>query len=96
MKKRIDKSSRSPGNQRRYPSVVLRYVAIIKAAQSTGIPLKRNSGNIRKYPPNSKLTLQNNGMKYQRIGKYGSMSVFGVLSDYVMDLITVLAVDAYH
>ncbi|WP_163355789.1 MerR family DNA-binding transcriptional regulator, partial [Escherichia coli] len=33
--KGLIKSSRSPGNQRRYPSVVLRYVAIIKAAQST-------------------------------------------------------------
>ncbi|NJJ93594.1 redox-sensitive transcriptional activator SoxR [Proteus mirabilis] len=56
--KGLIKSSRSPGNQRRYPSVVLSYVAIIKAAQSTGIPLKEIQEILGKYPPNSKLTAE--------------------------------------
>ena len=32
-------SSRNRGNQRRYPRAVLRRVAVIKVAQSTGLPL---------------------------------------------------------
>jgi len=31
-------STRNPGNQRRFAPVVLRYIAIIKVAQRTGIP----------------------------------------------------------
>lgn len=38
--KGLIRSSRSAGNQRRYPREVLRRVAIIKVAQRTGIPLK--------------------------------------------------------
>lgn len=32
-------SSRNRGNQRRYPRAVLRRIAVIKVAQSTGVPL---------------------------------------------------------
>lgn len=38
--KGLIQSSRSGGNQRRYPGIVLRYIAIIKVAQRTGIPLE--------------------------------------------------------
>jgi MerR family redox-sensitive transcriptional activator SoxR len=37
--KGLIQSSRSPGNQRRYPREVLRRVAVIKVAQRVGIPL---------------------------------------------------------
>src|ERR1700678_3233221 len=37
--KGLIKSSRNPGNQRRYAREVLRRVAVIKVAQRTGIPL---------------------------------------------------------
>lgn len=53
---RIDQSTRTQGNQRRFPSVVLRYIAIIKVAQSTGIPLKEIQDALGKFPANSKLT----------------------------------------
>ncbi|MDX7985924.1 redox-sensitive transcriptional activator SoxR [Xenorhabdus sp. 12] len=49
-------SSRSHGNQRRFPSVVLRYLAIIKVAQSAGIPLKEVQEVLCQFPPNSNLT----------------------------------------
>ncbi|AOM42704.1 redox-sensitive transcriptional activator SoxR [Xenorhabdus hominickii] len=56
--KGLIKSSRNQGNQRRFPSVVLRYIAIIKAAQGTGIPLKEIQEVLSQFPPNSKLTIE--------------------------------------
>lgn len=49
-------STRNAGNQRRYSSAVLRYVAIIKIAQRTGIPLEEIKEAMGRYPPGSKLT----------------------------------------
>ncbi|MEQ1975441.1 redox-sensitive transcriptional activator SoxR [Xenorhabdus sp. SGI240] len=49
-------SSRNQGNQRRFPAIVLRYIAIIKVAQSTGIPLKEIQKILSQFPPNSTLT----------------------------------------
>lgn len=37
--KGLIKSIRTNGNQRRFPLIVLRYIAIIKVAQRVGIPL---------------------------------------------------------
>lgn len=54
--KGLIQSSRTQGNQRRFPAVVLRYIAIIKVAQSTGIPLKEIQDALGKFPANSKLT----------------------------------------
>ncbi|TFL11249.1 redox-sensitive transcriptional activator SoxR [Pusillimonas caeni] len=49
-------STRSTGNQRRFPSVVLRYIAVIKVAQRTGIPLDEIKEALGRYPAGSKLT----------------------------------------
>lgn len=49
-------STRTAGNQRRYPSLVLRTLAIIKVAQRTGIALEEIKRALGRYPPNSKLT----------------------------------------
>jgi len=49
-------STRNAGNQRRFASVVLRYIAIIKVAQRTGIPLEEIKTALGRYPPGSKLT----------------------------------------
>lgn len=49
-------STRTGGNQRRYPALVLRTIAIIKVAQRTGIPLEEIKRALGRYPPNSKLT----------------------------------------
>lgn len=49
-------STRNAGNQRRFPSLVLRTIAIIKVAQRTGIPLEEIKRALGRYPPNSKLT----------------------------------------
>ncbi|MCC9006718.1 redox-sensitive transcriptional activator SoxR [Pseudomonas putida] len=49
-------SVRTAGNQRRYPSLVLRTLAIIKVAQRTGIPLEEIKQAFSRYAPNSKLT----------------------------------------
>ncbi|MBK1613778.1 redox-sensitive transcriptional activator SoxR [Rubrivivax gelatinosus] len=49
-------SVRTEGNQRRYAPVLLRYIAIIKVAQRTGIPLEEIREALRRYPPGSKLT----------------------------------------
>ncbi|MDD2058057.1 redox-sensitive transcriptional activator SoxR [Pseudomonas sp. GD03860] len=49
-------STRSAGNQRRYPALVLRSIAIIKVAQRTGIPLEEIKRALGRYPPNSKLS----------------------------------------
>ncbi|MDD1958476.1 redox-sensitive transcriptional activator SoxR [Pseudomonas sp. 39004] len=48
--------TRTAGNQRRYPALVLRTIAIIKVAQRTGIPLEEIKRALGRYPPNSKLT----------------------------------------
>ncbi|WP_086955463.1 redox-sensitive transcriptional activator SoxR, partial [Xenorhabdus innexi] len=56
--KGLIKSSRNQGNQRRFPPIVLRYIAIIKVAQSTGIPLKEIQKILSQFPPNSKLTTE--------------------------------------
>lgn len=49
-------SSRSEGNQRRYPAIILRYIAIIKVAQRTGISLESIRTALSRYPAGSKLT----------------------------------------
>jgi len=49
-------SSRSDGNQRRFPSVVLRHIAIIKAAQRTGIPLESIKDMFSNIPSDKVLT----------------------------------------
>ncbi|RFB70847.1 MULTISPECIES: redox-sensitive transcriptional activator SoxR [unclassified Herbaspirillum] len=48
--------SRSEGNQRRYPAITLRYIAIIKVAQRTGISLESIRTAFSRYPATSKLT----------------------------------------
>ncbi|WP_251864396.1 redox-sensitive transcriptional activator SoxR [Achromobacter sp. Marseille-Q4962] len=48
--------TRNAGNQRRFPSTVLRYVAIIKVAQRTGIPLEEIKEALSRYPAGSRLT----------------------------------------
>ena len=50
-------STRNSGNQRRFESVVLRYIAIIKVAQRTGIPLEEIREAMARFPQDSnKLT----------------------------------------
>ncbi len=49
-------SQRSSGNQRRFPSTVLRLIAIIKVAQRTGVPLEEIKQALAKYGTNAKLT----------------------------------------
>jgi len=49
-------STRNAGNQRRFASVVLRYIAIIKVAQRTGIPLDEIKTALGRYPAGSKLS----------------------------------------
>lgn len=49
-------STRNAGNQRRFPSTVLRHIAIIKVAQRTGIPLEEIKEALGRYPPGSKLS----------------------------------------
>jgi len=49
-------STRNNGNQRRFAPVVLRYIAIIKVAQRTGIGLDEIKQALGRYPPSSKLT----------------------------------------
>ncbi|MDR0219582.1 MAG: redox-sensitive transcriptional activator SoxR [Enterobacteriaceae bacterium] len=56
--KGLIQSTRNQGNQRRFPAVVLRYIAIIKVAQSTGIPLKEIQAILSQFPSNSKLTAE--------------------------------------
>jgi MerR family redox-sensitive transcriptional activator SoxR len=48
--KSLISSSRSRGNQRRYPREVLRRLAVIKVAQRIGIPLASISGALRTLP----------------------------------------------
>ena len=54
--KGLIQSTRTHGNQRRFHSVVLRYIAIIKVAQSTGIPLQEIQDALGRFPANSALT----------------------------------------
>nr|ELR5232320.1 redox-sensitive transcriptional activator SoxR [Providencia rettgeri] len=54
--KGLIKSTRTHGNQRRFHAVVLRYIAIIKVAQSTGIPLQEIQEALGRFPANSALT----------------------------------------
>lgn len=49
-------SVRSEGNQRRYAPVVLRYIAVIKVAQRTGIPLEEIGDALSRFPSGSKLS----------------------------------------
>ncbi|CAB3696475.1 redox-sensitive transcriptional activator SoxR [Achromobacter sp. SIMBA_011] len=48
--KGLIQSSRSDGNQRRFPGIVLRYIAIIKVAQRTGIPLEEIREAMSRFP----------------------------------------------
>lgn len=41
--KGLIRSSRSKGNQRRYPREVLRRVSVIKVAQRVGVPWRRSA-----------------------------------------------------
>ncbi|SFW41932.1 MULTISPECIES: redox-sensitive transcriptional activator SoxR [Pseudomonas] len=50
--KGLIKSTRNPGNQRRYPRAVLRRVALIKVAQRLGIPLAEIGGALNSLPDN--------------------------------------------
>src|SRR5260370_32618647 len=50
-------SSRSPGNQRRYPRGVLRRIATIKVAQKAGIPLATIRQALATLPENRSPTL---------------------------------------
>ncbi|CAB3705957.1 Redox-sensitive transcriptional activator SoxR [Achromobacter deleyi] len=55
--KGLIQSTRSGGNQRRYPVIVLRYIAIIKVAQRTGIPLEEIREAMARFPQDgNKLT----------------------------------------
>ncbi len=45
-------SSRNRGNQRRYPRAVLRRIAVIKVAQSTGVPLSAIRDALTTLPDN--------------------------------------------
>lgn len=54
--KGLIKSIRTNGNQRRFPLIVLRYIAIIKVAQRVGIPLNEIKEALSAYPMGSKLT----------------------------------------
>ncbi len=49
-------STRNEGNQRRFPAVVLRYVALIKVAQRAGISLDEVKEAFCSQPPGEKLT----------------------------------------
>ncbi|MCH1880736.1 redox-sensitive transcriptional activator SoxR [Alcaligenes ammonioxydans] len=51
-------STRNSGNQRRFDSVVLRYIAIIKVAQRTGIPLDEIRDALSGLPAGSKPNAQ--------------------------------------
>lgn len=50
--KGLIKSTRNPGNQRRYPRAVLRRVALIKVAQRLGIPLAEIGEALKNLPDN--------------------------------------------
>ncbi|GAA5101444.1 redox-sensitive transcriptional activator SoxR [Wohlfahrtiimonas larvae] len=54
--KGLIKSTRNSSNHRRFPSYVLRYIAIIKIAQLTGISLEDIKQSIGEFPTDHKLT----------------------------------------
>lgn len=54
--KGLIKSWRSEGNQRRFPAIALRYIAIIKVAQRTGISLDEIREAFGELPGGSQLT----------------------------------------
>lgn len=54
--KGLIEGSRSAGNQRRFPATVLRYIAIIKVAQRTGIPLEEIRQTLGPHVPGRKLS----------------------------------------
>jgi len=49
-------STRNAGNQRRFSAAVLRYIAVIKVAQRSGIPLEEIKNALGRFPPGDKLT----------------------------------------
>ncbi|WP_367613882.1 redox-sensitive transcriptional activator SoxR [Halomonas sp. THAF12] len=49
-------STRSAGNHRQYPAIVLRYVAIIRVAQSVGMSLEEIGETLSGIQSGSKLT----------------------------------------
>lgn len=55
-RKGLIRSLRSAGNQRRYPRSILRRVAVIKVAQSTGIPLVEIAEALSRLPEDRPLT----------------------------------------
>ncbi len=60
--KGLIQATRNAGNQRRYPSVVLRYIAVIKIAQRAGIPLEEIRAALSRFPIGSKLTSEQGGV----------------------------------
>lgn len=55
--KGLIKSWRTAGNQRRFPAIVLRYIAIIKVAQMAGISLEEISASFNTIGQDSKLSV---------------------------------------
>jgi len=51
-------ASRSAGNHRQYPAIVLRYIAIIRVAQSVGMSLEEIGETLRSIQAGSKLTAE--------------------------------------
>ena len=49
-------SRRTDGNQRRYPAVMLRRVALVQAGKSAGIPLRRIRAALATLPPGKQPT----------------------------------------
>lgn len=60
--KGLIQATRNAGNQRRYPSVVLSYIAVIKIAQRAGIPLEEIRAALSRFPIGSKLTSEQWGV----------------------------------
>ncbi|OKP53177.1 redox-sensitive transcriptional activator SoxR [Serratia marcescens] len=60
--KGLIQATRNAGNQRRYTPVVLRYIAVIKIAQSAGIPLEEIRATLGRFPAGSKLTSEQWGV----------------------------------
>lgn len=60
--KGLIQATRNADNQRRYPSVVLRYIAVIKIAQRAGIPLEEIRAALSRFPIGSKLTSEQWGV----------------------------------
>lgn len=55
--KGLIKGWRTEGNQRRFPAIVLRYIAIIKVAQLTGISLEEISASFGSIGQDTKLSI---------------------------------------